>query len=209
MSEIISRGNLNQILIRMITDPPASLSWCTALPPRRHLRYCSSPPLHSQPLHHQPPHCPPLRKAHKLWRLVRLGWWTLTYLSDTALSLEIHLVVSSLQESQLRKKLLQSVLQGLRFCPIWTKTYLEGVKQVLALFAPPTLLAKHPSLEKHNQCRSFNTNHPYYLFPMRQRDCTAPAVCGHRNCQKKSLVRIADISPIEQPEILSCHLSLV
>ena len=38
----------------------------------------------------------------------------MTYLSDTALSLEIHLVVGSLQESQLRKKLLKSVLQGLR-----------------------------------------------------------------------------------------------
>ena len=107
------------------------------------------------------------------------------------------------------EKIAQICFAGFEFCPIWTKTYLEGVKQVLALFAPPTLLAKHPSLEKHNQCRSFNTKHPYYLFPMRQRDCTAPAVCGHRNCQKKSLVRIADISPIEQPEILSRHLSLV
>ena len=34
----------------------------------------------------------------------------MTYLSDTALSLEIHLVVGSLQESQLRKKMLKSVV---------------------------------------------------------------------------------------------------
>ena len=126
MSEIVSRGNLNQILIRMIINPPASLSWCTALPPRRHLRYCSSPPLRSQALHHQPPRCPPLRKAHKLWRLVRLGWWTVTYLSDTALSLKIHLVVGSLEESQLRKKLLQSVLQGLSFAQFGRKPTSRG-----------------------------------------------------------------------------------
>ena len=120
MSKIVSQGNLNQIIIRMITNPPASLSWCTALPPRRHLRYCSSPPLHSQALHHQPPHCPPLRKAHKLWWLVRLGcWWTVTHLSDTALSLEIHLVVDSLQESQLRKNC------SSLFCRVWVLPNLD------------------------------------------------------------------------------------
>ena len=68
------------------------------------------------------------------------------YLSDAALPLKVHLVICTLQKSQLIKKddIRSALFQFCSTCPILKLNYLQRVKQVLTLLAPSTFLSKHP-----------------------------------------------------------------
>ena len=166
----------------MITGPPASLSWCTALPPRRHLRYCSSPPLRSQALHHQPPRCPPLRKAHKLWWLVRLGCWWLTCLTLPCLSRSIWSSAPSRSRSWGKK--CSNLFCRVGVLPNLEENLPRGGQAGPGPLCPADSFGQASWFRKTQSMPLIQHKSPFLLIFMRQRDCTAPAFCVHRNCQK-------------------------